>query len=56
MNNRPDSFSFVTNCLIKPRGDDGPLFVKEREGVLAFLNGYAIVPREEYEALLKDKP
>ncbi len=40
--------------MIKERPGEGPLFYVHPEvGVFAKLDGYAIIPREEYEALLR---
>lgn len=51
--NTMDANGFVRNCLIAPRADQqGPMFVEQPDGrILAFLDNYAIVPREEYERL-----
>ena len=47
---------FVDNCLIKPRdGQQGPLFVGTLSGIHPRLDGYAIVPRDEYEAKEEDE-
>ena len=47
---------FLHNCFIKGRDDDeGPLFIQTADGLFCRLDGYAIIPREEYEALLQTK-
>ena len=43
---------YVWNCYTKSREGDGPLFVAHDDTVTARLDGYAIVPREEYDAAL----
>lgn len=45
---------FVINCLINPREEDCPLFHDpNNDGTLvAKLDGYAIIPIEEYEELV----
>lgn len=45
----PDSF--VRNCFIKKREEDSYLFYSTAVGIFARLNGYAIIPTEEYEKL-----
>lgn len=49
--------SYVHDCLIKRRSDDTSdvLFFVPSDGsrMVTKLRGYAIVPREEYESLLK---
>jgi len=46
--------SFLTHCVIKVRPGDGPLFSwSEEQGVQAYLNGYAIVPLENYSEPLE---
>jgi len=46
--------SFVKNCLISTVGRDAEtLFIKTSQGVFARLDGYAVIPREEYERLKK---
>lgn len=54
--------SYLKNCFVKFRdGDAGPLFVSvpmpgvdgEIWGLAVRLDGYAVVPKEEYEVLLK---
>lgn len=45
--------SYVRNCYIEGRyGEDVPLFTK---GWVAHLDGYAIIPKEKYEALLNEQ-
>lgn len=46
--------SYLHNSFIKPREDDKDkyMFYGTSEGVYARLNGYAIVPIEEYFALI----
>jgi len=61
MDKCPDG-SHVRNCLIKPKqgksvlgsnGNSSPMFKREGdERITAFLDGYAIIPREEYELLV----
>ena len=47
----------LTNCFLVPRRDDtgeplgGALFLLKGEDVFANLDGYAIIPMEEYEEL-----
>jgi hypothetical protein len=46
---------YLRNCLIKPRAGESEewLFLaSDRAGVQCRLDGYAIVPRAEYEMLL----
>lgn len=46
--------SYVRRSMIKARPGEGPLFsIHPGIGVFAKLDGYAIIPREEYEALLR---
>ena len=50
----PDSY--LRNCLIqcKPDADDeGAMFIGQDGLVLARLDGYAIIPRDEYESLVQ---
>lgn len=51
--------SFVQNCIIQPRESDAPLFFEAQSphgAVLASrLDGYAIIPKEEYERLTAGK-
>jgi hypothetical protein len=48
--------SYLVDCLIKAReGERGPMFHQEVDRVVARLHGYAIVPREEYEALVTSR-
>lgn len=53
MENVEKSFGYVKNCLIKPKSGD-ILFIETKDSVVPCLNGYAIVPLEEYNDLLKD--
>lgn len=48
------SKSYVQGCTIATRpGDTGPLFAFDSSGVTGvWLDGYAIIPVEEYEALI----
>ena len=46
--------SKLTNCIIVPKDDDDYLFHAEGGFVYANLDGYAIIPTEEYH-LLKGK-
>jgi len=50
--------SYVTNCIInKPREGGNPLFEWDKNGVLTTrLNGYAIMPVEEYCKLTGETP
>lgn len=44
--------SYVRNCMmIQRRPDDGPLFIEGDGCVTARLDGYAILPVEEYARL-----
>ncbi len=49
------SDSFLRSCFIKPRpnSENDPMFVVSRFGtrIIARLDGYAIIPMEEYKAL-----
>ncbi|KKL10249.1 hypothetical protein LCGC14_2557720 [marine sediment metagenome] len=48
--------SFVTNCLLIPKSTDdvfGGMFVVQDGVVMARRDGYAIVPREDYEQMVK---
>lgn len=49
---------FVKNCLLIPRQDtDEPMFVVDEEGNIApTLDGYTILPNDQYEALKETKP
>ena len=52
---RPKFSSFVRNCLLIPRADavEGPLFFRGPDGAMcARLDGYAVLPVEDYLALL----
>lgn len=46
----------VTNCFLWGRkSDPGPLFYERPDGaIIANLDGYAIIPKEEYERLKAD--
>jgi len=56
--------SYIHNCYIKQRGQAWPGAIKEfppdliidvtDERIFIKLEGYAIVPREEYEQLVRD--
>jgi hypothetical protein len=52
--------SFVRNCLVVPREGDDLFFIHDglapRKHVLAMLDGYAIIPMEEYLGLTKALP
>lgn len=50
--------SYLRNCLIRPRkGEAAPLFYQRDDGtVVARLDGYAIVPIEDYESLPNSGP
>ena len=55
----PDGLeSYVYNCLVNPKPDDGVLFYdcKCGAGVLAALDGYAVIPMDEYERLCAMEP
>lgn len=44
----------VTNCFIYCRPSDPAIFeVSDEHGIQCHLDGYAIVPMEHYDALLK---
>jgi hypothetical protein len=47
--------SYVRNCLLVPRENDDIFFVPDelatKKHVLAMLDGYAIIPMEEYRSL-----
>jgi len=45
---------FLKNCFIKARGDD-TLFVADpnSDDFRCRLDGYAIIPKEEYESLIR---
>lgn len=47
----------LTECFIKGRpGDSGPMFEGTKQGdVICNLHRYAIIPREEYEELVKQR-
>lgn len=54
MANKDDlsAISYVRDCIIKPRLQDGPLFFIDKDGfAMPRLDGYAIISREEYAAL-----
>ena len=44
------SESYMTNCIIVPRKDDILFHVKENSDVLASLDGYAVIPIEQYKS------
>lgn len=43
--------SFLRNCAIGGREEDGPLFVKDGDRMCCRLDGYAVLPIEQYEEL-----
>jgi len=45
--------SYLHNCYISPREEDKEkaLFSQGRESITAHLNGYAVIPMEEYARL-----
>jgi hypothetical protein len=44
--------SFLTNSIIKGRGDDAPIYVRGDYGIVCIrADRYAIIPREDYEPL-----
>ena len=43
---------YVWNCYTKSREGDGPLFVAHDDTVTARLDGYAVIPMEEHNALV----
>lgn len=47
--------SFLRNSLVIPRSGDENLFAWEDNTVIARLDGYAVVPIEQYQALLSEK-
>ena len=49
--------SFLHNCLIKSRGNDpaGYCFYLDGNTISVFLNGYAIIPIEDYYAMKNEK-
>ena len=49
---------YVTNCNLIPRKKDGALFIVEREKNLIhpLLDGYTILPNEDYEKLVSQSP
>ena len=49
----PDSY--LVDCFLKPREQNDTLFYIKNGEILARLQGYAIVPREEYEQLKRLK-
>jgi hypothetical protein len=44
--------SYVRNCILVPREGDKPFLHVDQRTVLARLDGYAVVPMEQYKALL----
>jgi hypothetical protein len=44
--------SYITNCLIKPRGAEHIIRHDNNRGYSIHLDRYAIIPLEEYEKLL----
>ena len=45
---------YIHNCTIKRKdSDEGPLFEIVNDHVIARLDGYAIIPMEEYRRLTK---
>lgn len=48
--------SFVRNCVIKSRHGDGIVLEQiDDHLVVARLDGYAVIPKEEFEELVKDR-
>ena len=49
--------SYIKNCLVEPKEDEkGAIFCSNEKGeIIAHLDGYAIIPREKYEKLIKEK-
>lgn len=45
---------YLKNCIIKPDNtQNGPMFISRVDGtIVPNLDGYAIIPRREYEALI----
>jgi len=48
--NLKEDESYVINCFIKARDGDHGLFGGKR---IVALDGYAVIPREEYDELVK---
>lgn len=46
--------SYVTDCVISGRQDDGALFEQTNHGLIIRLNKYAIVPLEDYKKLQQE--
>lgn len=46
---------YVINCYIEPKEGEGPLFddMPGKDQITARLDGYAIIPMEDYERLKK---
>ena len=44
---------YLKNCYIQGRDDDGWLFHADRDTVTARLDGYAIIPMEQYDRLIR---
>lgn len=43
----------VRNCYVQGRhGEDGPLFIADRNTVTAHLDGYAVIPMEQYDRFI----
>ena len=53
---KENGMAYVTNCTIKPREGDPILFEIEGDVINPKLDGYAIIPVEEYNDLIKNKP
>ena len=43
--------SYVKNCLMTPKKPNELLFTQQGELAVAHLDGYAVIPIEEYNAL-----
>ena len=46
---------YVRNCILKPRLDqEGAMFDTNKAAIIPRLSGYAIIPIEEYKALINE--
>jgi len=44
--------AYLKNCYVQVRHGDGPLFIVNRNAVTAHLNGYAVIPIEQYDRFI----
>lgn len=52
----PEVNGYIKNCLLIPKeSQEGPMMEVTSDRVIPYLDGYAIVPLAEYEALKEKK-